>query len=60
MEAEQFNLPQTLNDPPAPRERHAACFVADRYLVCHGGVDDDGELHESAAVYDISTATWGL
>ena len=56
MEAEQFNQPQTLNDPPAARERHAACFVADRYLVCHGGVDAHGTLHDTAAVYDIATA----
>ena len=58
MEHEQFNTPQALNEPPSPRECHAACFVADRYLVCHGGFDADGRLHETAAVYDVLTATW--
>jgi hypothetical protein len=30
MEAEQWVTPQSLNEPPAPREHHAACFVAER------------------------------
>ena len=58
MEEEQFNTPQTLNEPPAPRECHSACFVADRYLVCYGGYDVDGKLHTTAAVYDVVTAHW--
>ena len=55
MEEEQFNTPQTLNEPPAPRECHSSCFVADRYLVCYGGYDVDGKLHTTAAVYDVVT-----
>jgi len=47
-----------LNERPAAREHHAACFVADRYLVIYGGVDVDGNLCETAAVYDIVTANW--
>ena len=58
MEEEQFSTPQCLNEPPAPRECHSACFVADRYLVCYGGYDVDGNMHTTAAVYDVVNATW--
>lgn len=58
MEGEQWNIPSVLNDRPAAREHHAACFVADRYLIVYGGVDAEGALLDTAAVYDIVQATW--
>jgi len=60
MEEEQWSQPQTLNDKPEAREHHAACFVADRYLFVHGGMDSEGNLLETAAVYDVVTALWSI
>jgi len=70
MEEEAWNKPQILQSRtgtlapgqadqlPAPREGHASCFVADRYLVVYGGIDADGLLVDEAAVYDIHSCTW--
>ena len=61
MEAEQWSTPQHLGgDPPAPREHHAACFVAERYLVVMGGIGADGKTIDSASVYDTQTCEWQL
>ena len=58
MAEEQWSQPQALSTPPEPRENHAACFVADRYLVVSGGTNDDGEVLDSISVYDVMTANW--
>ena len=58
MAEEQYTTPQVLSERPLPREHHAACFVADRYLVVYGGVDAEGKLFDTAVVYDIVNATW--
>ena len=62
MAEEQWHHPEVLNadqaELPAPREHHAACFVADRYLVCYGGVDAAGNLLADAVVYDVITCKW--
>jgi len=58
MQEEQWSQPQALSTPPEPRENHAACFVAERYLVIYGGTNDEGEVLDSLSVYDIMTAQW--
>jgi len=58
MDEEQWSVPQCLGQAPVPRENHAACFVANRYLFIYGGINEMGEPIEHSAVYDVATATW--
>jgi hypothetical protein len=58
LEAEEWVTCQSLTEAPQPREHHAACFVADRYLVIYGGLDAEGKVIDSASVYDVVTASW--
>ena len=52
-----FACPQ---EKPDAREHHAACFLADRYLVVYGGTDRNGTLLQTACVYDVIAATWAV
>ena len=58
MEENQWSKPQCLSPPPEPREHHAACFLAERYLIIWGGIDQAGRIIDGASVYDVNTATW--
>jgi hypothetical protein len=56
--ARWLRQPSVVGDAPEPREHHAACFVAERYLAIYGGFNETGDVLDSMAVYDIFTAEW--
>jgi len=58
MDEESWSSPQCLGAAPEPREHHAACFVAERYLVIYGGLNEEGDVIDSTSVYDVLSATW--
>lgn len=58
MEEQAWSQPSVVGDAPEPREHHAACFVAERYLAIYGGFNETGDVLDSMAVYDIFKAEW--
>ena len=51
-------IPLSSTNAPAPRTRHAAGFVAGRFIVLGGALSSTGVGLSSSAAYDPTTDTW--